>query len=160
MKPIIYTGLQLNEFSHGERFAAFVMKDGRSFLGKAVVDTSRVDRPPNRYFQGGRMHPKPENVSSWCLLGDGGQGPEETWPIWQDASTLPKKGSKIVYWDTLKCRKGYSGPYWHLGEFGTENYRFQGASGPFVSGEPWTLVKSWATLEGLITWLGLEIPAE
>lgn len=155
MTPDIYAGPKLKEFPHGERYAAFMLNNGNASLGKAVVDASRVDLPPKCYFQGGGMHPRAEEVSAWCLLGEDGLGPAETWPIWHSASILPKKGDKIVYWDTDKCRKNYSGPYWHQGEFGTENYRFQGASGPFVSGEPWSLVKSWVKRDDLVAWLGL-----
>ena len=155
MHSVIHSGLKLHEFSHGERFAAFMHKDGRASIGKAVVDSSRVDRAPNCYFQGGGRHPRPDEVATWCLLGKDGAGPEETWPVWHDASEHPMQGDIIVYWDTLKCRQRYSGPYWHVGTFGTENYRFQGAAGPFVSGEPWSLVKSWAKLDDLVAWLGL-----
>lgn len=155
MKPVIYAGRNLKEFSRGERFAAFILPDGTAALGKAVVDATRADLFPKCYFQGGGKFPRADQVSAWCLLGDRGLGPDEAWPIWQPASVLPQKGDRIVYWDTELSRKNYSGPYWHQGEFGTENYRYQGASGPFVSGDPWSAVKSWVKLDDLIAWLGL-----
>jgi len=155
MQPKVYPGRSLREFARGQRYAAFVLHDGSAHLGKAVVDATRVDKAPNCYFQGAGNSLGAERISVWCLLGDHGQGPDENWPIWQDPSVLPQKGAQIVYWDTETARKSYSGPYWHVGTFGTENYRYQGASGPFVSGEPWQEVKSWARLADLISWLGL-----
>ena len=155
MQPKAYPGRALRDFSRGERFVAFVLHDGTAHLGKAVVDATRVDQVPNCYFQGPFMTPGAEQISVWCLLGEYGKGPDETWPIWKEPEVLPQKGDQIVYWDSEAARKNYSGPYWHVGTFGTENHRYQGASGPFVSGEPWSLVKSWVRLEELISWLGL-----
>ena len=155
MHPKIYGGRALRNCSKGQRFAAFVLHDGTAHLGKAVVDATRVDQPPKLYFQGPFMTPSSEKISVWCLLGSNGDGPDESWPIWQDPTVFPKKGEEIVYWDTEAARMSYSGPYWHVGTFGTDNRRYQGASGPFVSGEPWTVVKSWVKLEELICWLGL-----
>lgn len=159
MQPKAYPGRALREFSRGQRFAAFVLHNGNAHLGRAVVDAMRVDQAPRCYFQGPLMTPAAEQIKVWCLLGVNGEGPDESWPIWQDPTVLPQKGDEIVYWDTDRARQSYSGPYWHTATFGTENYRYQGASGPFVGGEPWCTVKSWVKLEELISWLGLrEVP--
>ena len=154
MQQQIYAGRTLREFARGQRYAAFLINDGTAHLGRAVVDEMRVDQPARCYFQSACSIYEVTEVKVWTPL-QATHGPCESWPIWKAATEHPAMGEIIVYWDTDAIRQSYSGPYWHVGTFGTENRRFQNASGPFVSGEPWSGVKSWATLEELVSWLGL-----
>lgn len=80
--------------------------------------------------------------------------PDEQCPVWQRTVDVgnPAHNQEVFAWDNERVRKNHTGSYVDFGTFdatGNSNKRFQGATGPFFDGFPWSSKQSWASMEGI-----------